>query len=577
MKKQLALLLALAMMLSLLTACGGSAPAASQPETAASEQEVSAPESEEAAPAEGGAPVEESAAPEEASASEEAPEEPAAEYVDVELPLVDEETTMSMWMALKPFLMAYNVSTDDMTFYKEMEKRTGVHMDITSVAIFAASESFNLLIASGDYPDLMDSFQVFYTGSADSAIEQEIIVDLMDYMDEYMPNYRAALDSDKVFWMDSLTQEGALPSANMLFSNTEGATIGLMMREDWLKKVNMDVPVTYDDMEAVLAAFKEEFGVAALGLGGYGQAWGISAGMGVRDLEVDDVSKAAFLNVDGEVSYSPANEGYREYLEMLSDWYQKGYVWQDFISQYNNAHSYMISGEIGIACQDRDNVDYITSVLQAEDPDAGIIGIKALRKDPDEILNISYFVEKIIYGTSISATSENKELAARWLDYCYSPEGQILTNYGVEGEGLQYDADGNPCYTDLVLFNDEYSTVAATTIYSAYGGAMLCDADRVNPSRSDRMIEALANWGYDTQDWVYPTKATMTNEQGEEYTTIINEANSYIAETTLKFIIGDLPINDDTWGEYLETLDNMGLQRAIEIKQEALDSYLGNA
>jgi putative aldouronate transport system substrate-binding protein len=329
-------------------------------------------------------------------------------------------------------------------------------------------------------------------------------------------------------------------------------------------------------MENVLAAFKEKYQVAALALGGYGQNWGISSGLGVRDLELDDVSKAAFLNVDGNVSYSPANDGYREYMELLHDWYEKGYVWPDFISQANNVSDYLISGTVGVATAERDLIQTITDMLQVEDPEAGLIGIKALRKDPDEVLNISYFVEKIIYGTAISATSDHKELAARWLDYCYSPEGQILTNYGVEGEGLQYDADGNPGYTDLVLHNDTYSAIAASTVYSAYGGAMLCYADRINPSYSERVLAALENWGYDTQDWVYPTKVTLTTEQGEAYTTIINEVNSYVAETSMKFIIGDLPINDETWEEYLDNMNKMGLEEVISIKQDALNTYLSN-
>lgn len=433
------------------------------------------------------------------------------------------------------------------------------------------------MVASGEYPDLIDSFQVNYTGSADSAIEQDIIVDLMDYLDDYMPNYKAALDSDSSFWQDSLTQEGALPSANMLFATDEGATIGMMIREDWLNEVGMDVPVTYEDMEAVLAAFKETYGVAALGLNSYGQGWGISAGLGVRDLDTSDVSKAAFLCKDGVVSFSPATEEYRTYMELLQDWYAKGYIWPDFISQSGNVYDYMASGVIGVTTSERDYVQTITDMLQIDHPDAGFIGIRALRQDPDEVLHISYFVERIIYGTSISATSEHKELAAQWLDYCYSPDGQLLTNYGVEGEGLQYDAEGNPCYTDLVLHNETYGVTAACAIFSQYGGAMLCYGDRGFAGYSQRIQDAIEQWGYDSQDWMYPTKVTMTSEQGETYTTIINEINSYVAETTLKFILGEIAITDDSWQTYLDDMEKMGLSEAVQIKQNALDVYLRNA
>ena len=568
MKRVFSILLALALILSL-AACGS----ASVPDTAADGQSSAASVSAPEAPAEPEPePAEE---PEAESVLEPEPEEPVPAFVDPDLPLVQEPTELSLWVALKPFLMAYNLDVNDLTFYREMEARTGVSLDISSVAIFAANEAFNLIIASGDYPDMMDSFQVMYTGSADSAIEQEIIVDLMDCID-LMPNYQAALDSDQTFWMDSLTPNGALPSANMLFASSEGATIGFMIREDWLSECGLEIPVTYDDMETTLEAFKQKYGVGALGVSGYGQGWGVAAGMGVRDLDVSDASKAAFLMEDGVVSYSPATEEYRDYLELMAGWYAKGYVWKDFVSQANSMYQYMLSGEVGVCTQERDLIQTLTDMMQVDDPDAGWIGIRGLRKDPGDELHISYFVEKIIYGIAVAATSAHRDLAAQWLDYCYSPEGQLLTNYGVEGEGLQFDKDGNPGYTDLVLHSADYSTVAASAIYSQYGGAMLCYGDRTFGGYTDRTRNAIEQWAMDGQDWMYPTKATMTTDQGEEYTTLINEINSYITEMTLKFIIGEVELNDDTWGTYMETVENMGMARATEIKQEALAAYLSN-
>ena len=510
----------------------------------------------------------------ETSALEEVPEEEqASEFEDIDLPLVNVPTELSLWVALKPFLMAYNLDINNLTFYREMEARTGVSLDISSVAIFAANEAFNLIIASGDYPDMMDSFQVMYTGSADSAIDQEIIVDLMDCID-LMPNYQAALDMDKTFWMDSMTPYGALPSANMLFASSEGATVGFMIREDWLNECGLDIPVTYGDMEKTLETFKQKYGAAALGINGYGQGWGVAAGLGVRDLDVSDASKAGFLMKDGVVTYSPATEEYREYLELIRDWYAKGYVWKDFVSQSNSMYECMLSGEVGVCTQERDLIQTLTDMMQVEDSNAGWIGIRGLRKEPEDELHISYFVEKIIYGIAVAATSEHVELAAQWLDYCYSPDGQLLTNYGIEGEGLQFDVNGNPGYTDLVLHNADYSIVAASAIYSQYGGAMLCYGDRTFGGYTDRTRHAIEQWGLDGQDWMYPTKATMTTEQGEEYTVLINDINSYITETTLKFIIGDEELNDSTWNTYMSTVEKMGLARAVEIKQEALDAYL---
>ena len=166
MKQMAAILLTLALMLSL-AACGStSVPDAADNQSSA--EPVSAAEiaSNSSAEAVEDPVVEPETGPELDTETETETEELASAFVNPDLPLVEEPTELSLWVALKPFLMAYNLDINDLTFYREMEARTGVSLDISSVAIFAANEAFNLIIASGDYPDMMDSFQVMYTGSS---------------------------------------------------------------------------------------------------------------------------------------------------------------------------------------------------------------------------------------------------------------------------------------------------------------------------------------------------------------------------------------------------------------------------
>ncbi len=48
-------------------------------------------------------------------------------------------------------------------------------------------------------------------------------------------------------------------------------------------------------------------------------------------------------------------------------------------------------------------------------------------------------------GIAISATSDKKELAAKFLDYGYSDKGAVMYNYGIEG--VSYDmVNGVPTY-----------------------------------------------------------------------------------------------------------------------------------
>lgn len=64
---------------------------------------------------------------------------------------------------------------------------------------------------------------------------------------------------------------------------------------------------------------------------------------------------------------------------------------------------------------------------------------------------------------------------------------------------------------------------------------------------------------------------TPTAEESKEFSTIMNEINTYRDEMTLKFIFGTESL--DQFDQYVKTIENMGLNRALEIQNAALERY----
>ena len=74
------------------------------------------------------------------------------------------------------------------------------------------------------------------------------------------------------------------------------------------------------------------------------------------------------------------------------------------------------------------------------------VGAAALpRRTAGQQLHIYLPSSASLDGTSISTACNDPELLCRWLDYIYTYDGTLLVNYGVEGEGMTFDADGAPC------------------------------------------------------------------------------------------------------------------------------------
>ena len=66
---------------------------------------------------------------------------------------------------------------------------------------------------------------------------------------------------------------------------------------------------------------------------------------------------------------------------------------------------------------------------------------------------------------------------------------------------------------------------------------------------------------------------TPTSEEANEFATIMNDCTSYLYEQASKIIMGEVDL-DEGYDVLVATLKGMGIDRAIELRQNALERYL---
>lgn len=489
----------------------------------------------------------------------------------VELPLTNDGTQLSYWFMMQPFMMGYNnVSEQDFTYFKEMEARTGVKLDLKAISMFSVSEQFSLMVTSGDYADMIEGATAYYSGGGSKAIADGFLMDMNDYLD-VMPNYAAWLDSDPSYRRDITTMDGGIAYA-ALFGETE-RNVGPQLRGDWLDALGLELPTTYDEYHDVLTAFQNAYG-AGLWLDSNGSQRNdvLSAGYNVHSNNSDPTVRP-FRVIDGVVEYSAGTEDYREYITMLHGWWQDGLIYRDFLSQQSVSSpdsGLVLNNNISVWASDSGTMETYDSLTD----DIDIRPAPLPRREKDQTLHLYDQTGKCGDGTSISTTCADPELAARWLDYCYTYDGTLLYDYGIEGEGLTFDENGDPMYTDLVLNNPDMITVACSLLYSKFGGAGVVDAYRFAPGYTEKQNQAIALWveNLDT-DYELPGAVPFTTEESSEYSTILSDLDTYAYQATLQFITGERSI-DTEWDSYLEALNSLKLERIEALCQTAYDRYL---
>ncbi len=585
MKRILCALLSLALLWGLLAGCGGSQTAA-----ASSSAESSAAES--IAPVEQDQPTESVQMPseQEAQASSEAASEdetltedqkqllsliPEGEALTFqEYPLTENpDEALSVFYTMHPLLGQFFESAADLPISAAIEEKTGVHINYNCVSFMAADTQIQLMMASGDMNDVMP-LAMNYVGGADAAVDEGLIVDLTDYLPEYALNYQGLIDDSTQFKNSVTTAEGR----NVGFSiyaldKSRIYTYGPEVRKDWLDQLGMDAPVTIDDYHEMLLGFKNQLNVET-------PMWIHYSGINRTNqlTRAFDINGTELLVLDGKVTSSLFQPGLKEYLQTMHTWWEEGLFAQDFFSDTTAEEPELavVANQYGLFYQYATEFPELKSL--AEDPNFEILSITdAVKKEGDQLkVYNGYGQDAAPAGYfNITTSCEDIPLACKWLDFCYSPDGWLLSNYGMEGVSFEYAADGTPHWTDVINHPDVPGYVAKST-YTMLQGAFLMHAAREFDNYTEDMIEASDIWvSVEAPDGYInlPPYITLPTEDAQVVTPVETDIDTYVDECLIKFIIGDMNFEQD-YDTFVETLHQMNLELVLDAYQTAYDHFM---
>lgn len=208
-------------------------------------------------------------------------------------------------------------------------------------------QKLRLDIAAGELPDIfLVRNQVDLVEMADAGI----IWDLTDLVDQYATeDLKTIWDSDNGIAMAQSTIDGSIYGLPSKISDTDNFSY-LWIRSDWMEKLGLEYPETMEDLEAIMEAFvKADFD---------GNGQDDSVGI-VLDKDLYYTTRGIFngysaypevwVEKDGALAWGGVTEENKAALSCLADWYQKGYISKEFITQDNTtAMESVMSGKCGI-------------------------------------------------------------------------------------------------------------------------------------------------------------------------------------------------------------------------------------
>lgn len=91
----------------------------------------------------------------------------------------------------------------------------------------------------------------------------------------------------------------------------------------------------------------------------------------------------------------------------------------------------------------------------------------------------------------------------------------------------------------------------------------------------EKALECYIIWANDKylDDWAMPP-ISLTSEESQERSSMYTDIQSYVLETSTRFVTGELDVTGEDWDNYINTIKGRGLDRCVEITQGALDRYM---
>lgn len=496
--------------------------------------------------------------------------------------------SFTYWTVMDANTAKVHESYNDMMLYQELEKRTGVHIDFTHpIQGSTGQEAFIAMLSGEVIPDMIEYNWGSYTGGPQQALDDDVIIALNDYLEEYAPNYYDYMEGEKGkaedyrYKLEATTDDGRYYGFNVLSIGETKGFLGIFTRADLLKKWGMDVPETIDEWTAVFAKAKSE---------GFAKPFTSTCGpLSFRSANSHTFNTAYGVGKDfylegEEVVFAPFQSGYKEYVAQLADWTKAGYLDTGFVTNDSAKIEGNMANDISIAAWGYigSGIGKIMPAAQAKNPQFELVACPypvATKGGKAEFQQV--FAEATTLAIGITPSCGNIEKAVEWCDYIYSEEGSVLQIFGIEGDTYTTEEreDGiHYVYTDKIKYPTEFNSVSE----ALYHYMLPCNHPGLNQHPDylegyypyQQQVDAVKTWNECAEYAKAHRLPTLsyTEEESREQIDIIEVAEPELEVAICDIILGKKTI--DTYDAAIKKAKENGYDRYIEIAQGAYNRYV---
>lgn len=485
-------------------------------------------------------------------------------------PIVNEPITLDVMLSIRD--VDTMIEPNDMQVIKDLEAKTGIHINWEVIKGSDWDTKVNLMFASGEYPDII----LATTAPLDDeeyGVTQQILLPLDDLITQYMPTYTERIAAESTNPVSGLVaSDGKTYSVGYMVGQNINTNMEFFINQTWLTALGLEMPKTLDQLTETLRQFKNN------DPNGNGQAdevaveMGLDTGFyGIRYMLPMfgipcDPAKWIYIDDNKQVQLTPVQPGFRQAMEWFHTMYTEGVIDAEMVSQdINTIETKLKAGNIGffnawrITAMGFDDGVMKDSVLYTP---VGPEGTKA---------SMYRLIEMANDGAYITNSNENVGESLRWLDALLDTETMFSMYYGPNG--WIKNADGQ--IESTVTGNEEIKEWLDVNSLFFAPGEYISKTFKMSPQRVEKTLYCQAYEAagvLQTYSNDYLKLAPLTSEKIQSTTLIETDINNAVVEYAANFIING--VTDDQWNNFVKLFDDMGAADYVKIYQDGINQVI---
>jgi len=478
-----------------------------------------------------------------------------------------------------------------MEWLEEAEERAGVEIKWEEVSA-DWDQKKGALLAGGDVPDLIIGPNAIT--DADFAKFTGLFQDMSELIDEYAPNVKSMFEQEPQ--TEALaTQPGGeifgLPKYQRFWPETSTMQF---INKDWLDNLDLEIPENWDELFDVLMAFKEQdangngdpddeipMDFAPVGTDGFG-FFHPTALLGGTGMTITGGGGQGYFLEDGEVKNFFVDDRYKELVKFLNKLYENDLINNEVFTQDYSKYQSLARGDgdeakigytFGWESTDRFGI-HIADQYVTFDP-------MKMSEDYTENVSWTYDFNDLNFGNNMiqmSANTENKEAAMKFINELYDPEVSLQVLFGSIGPNIQENDDGS--YKILPPEDEEMDpgTWKWTSTWADNGPMFIDESlevelgkDMQDVDEQQKPFKAIFD-DLDVLNEAFPGMFLKYNDEDNNTMSLINTDFMNIAMSKFGDWITEGGI-DSEWDSYVEEIEKIGLSTNLDIIQRYYDEY----